>query len=65
MPGEGPDCAFAEPGAQAFEAGRRALPGRRLIEQMGAGAGPGDHLVGGQAQGSDRRRQLQAAQMLA
>ena len=65
VPGERPDRALAEPGAQAFEAGRRALADRRLLEKMGAGAGPGDHLVGGQTQGLDRRRQLQTPQMLA
>ena len=44
--GEQAHRALAQPGAQTLKAGQRALPGHGLLEQMGAGAGPGDHLVG-------------------
>ncbi len=56
---------FAQTGAQAFEAGGGALAARRLLEQAGAGAGPGDDLVGVEMQRLDRCRQLQAAEVFA
>ena len=55
----------AEAGAQAFDAGGGALAARRLLEQAGAGAGPGDDFVGLQVQRFDRRCQLQSAKVFA